>query len=87
MKSAKESMPVWTLQFRAADAGPAPMAIRIRRALKYALRQCGLRCVDHRIIASPNPPQRTEGTTADPIPIRPADAPESILCESGKSNQ
>jgi hypothetical protein len=40
----------WQLTFKAADAGPAPMAVRVRRALKYALRACGLRCTDHRVV-------------------------------------
>jgi hypothetical protein len=43
---------VWSLNFRAEGDGP-PLAIRIRRLLKSALRAYGLRCVDFGLIAPP----------------------------------
>ena len=36
----------WTLTFRATGQGP-PVAIRVRRLLKAALRSYGLRCISH----------------------------------------
>lgn len=39
----------WTLTFRAADTGDPPTELRIRRLLKAALRQFGLRCIDYRM--------------------------------------
>jgi hypothetical protein len=41
----KRDAEIWTLSFAAESGGVAPMAIRVRRLLKCALRAFGLRCV------------------------------------------
>lgn len=44
--SEKQTPEIWTLQFRAEGNGP-PVAVRVRRLLKAALRQYGLRLVGY----------------------------------------
>jgi hypothetical protein len=53
---------LWHLTFRAEGDGP-PVAIRVRRLLKRALRSFGLRCVDYRLDA----PAATAGGTSSTV--------------------
>jgi ferredoxin-NADP reductase len=43
------------LVFVAAGSGGPPLTVRVRRALKLALRSCGLRCVEARAVEVANP--------------------------------
>lgn len=50
----------WILRLRPLpDPGGAPVACKVRRLLKYALRACGLRCVDVREATAENLPPTT----------------------------
>ncbi len=46
--SKKREYETWTIKFRAEHSRDdnRPIAVRVRRLLKHALRVCGLRCVE-----------------------------------------
>jgi hypothetical protein len=51
---------LWHLTFQVADSGDPPVAIRVRRLLKRALRSFGLKCVDYRVDAPASEPAATQ---------------------------
>jgi hypothetical protein len=59
---------LWHLTFRAEGDGP-PVAIRVRRLLKRALRSFGLRCIDYRLDAPAATAGGTSSTVEGPVKL------------------
>jgi hypothetical protein len=74
------SSEVWVLSFRAEGHSDVPTEIRIRKLLKIALRQLGLRCCDFRIAANAETPQ------ADAMSIDPLEIPTRQISSYGPGN-
>lgn len=62
------------LRLKAVGQGPPP-AIRLRRLLKYALRNCGLRCLEIERARPPMTPREVREVAHDHAFLMPPDCP------------